>query len=145
LRSARLVGVWPRVGGLRAFTLGHPGEMQDRLNALVLAGEKVATAGLWQHEYVDDGEVLDAVGEHQVLIDADGQPMAVVEITRVKTHGFAEVPWEFAAAEGEGFASIEDWRSGHRSYYASEGLAVDDDDLFVCVWFRVVDREAPAR
>jgi uncharacterized protein YhfF len=115
--------------------------MQDRLNTLVLAGEKVATAGLWQQEYLDESEALDAVGERQVIIAAGGSPVAVVEVTRVERHRFADVPWEFAAAEGEGFTSIEDWRSGHRSYFANEGIAVSDDDLVVCVWFRVVDAE----
>lgn len=131
--------MWPRVGDLRAFRLGAAGDMQDRLNALVLAGEKVATAGLWQHEYVDEGESLDVVGEHQILLQGvDEQPLAVIEITRVETHPFTEVPWEFAAAEGEGFGSIEHWRDGHRAFYANEGITVGDDDLVVCVWFKIV-------
>jgi hypothetical protein len=36
---------------------------QDRLNALVLAGEKVATAGPWEQDYVNEDEALEAVGE----------------------------------------------------------------------------------
>jgi uncharacterized protein YhfF len=112
--------------------------MQDRLNALVLAGKKVATAGLWQQEYVDEGEELDVVGERQVVLGGDDQAAAHVEITRVEVYAFGEVPWEFAAAEGEGDESIEEWRDGHRSYYANEGITVDDDDLVVCVWFKVV-------
>jgi uncharacterized protein YhfF len=113
--------------------------MQDRLNALVLAGEKVATAGLWRYEYVDEGEPLDVVGERQILLDGvEEHPLAVVEITRVETHPFVEVPWEFAAAEGEGFESIEHWRDGHRTFYANEGITIGDYDLVVCVWFKVV-------
>ena len=136
--------MWPRVGGLRAFRLGSPGEMQDRLNALVLAGEKVATAGLWRNEYVDEGEPLEVVGERQILLDGvEEQPLAVVEITRVEIHPFAEVPWEFADAEGEGFESIEHWRDGHRTFYANEGITVGDDDLVVCVWLRVVQVVKP--
>jgi uncharacterized protein YhfF len=113
--------------------------MQDRLNALVLAGQKIATAGLWQQEYVDEGEALDFVGERQILLTGDDEPLAVVEITRVEVHAFGDVPWEFAAAEGEGFESIEHWRSGHRSYYANEGITVDDRDRVVCVWFELVN------
>ena len=114
--------------------------MQERLNALVLAGEKVATAGLWQQDYVDEGEELEVVGERQVLLDGDGRRLVFVEITRVERVPFSEVRWEFADAEGEGFTSIEHWRDGHRSYYAGEGVTVDDHDLVVCVWFEVVQR-----
>jgi uncharacterized protein YhfF len=118
--------------------------MQDRLNALVLAGEKVATAGLWRNEYVDEGESLEVVGERQILLGVQEQRLAVVEITRVETHPFVDVPWEFAAAEGEGFESIEHWRDGHRSFYANEGIAVGDNDLVVCVWFKVVEVVKPS-
>ena len=131
--------MWPRVRNLRTFQLGRPGEMQERLNSAVLAGEKVATGGLLRQEYVDQDEVVEHVGERQILLDGDDEPLALVQITRVETHRFVAVPWEFAAAEGEGFESIEHWRDGHRSFYAAEGRAVSDDDLMVCVWFDVME------
>ena len=89
--------------------------MQDRLNELVLRGEKVATAGLRQYDYIDDDEALDAVGEVQVLLDGEGRAVAEIEVTRVEVHLFALVPWEFAQAEGEGFTSIEHWRDAHEN------------------------------
>ena len=113
--------------------------MRQRLTALSLAGTKVATAGLWQQDYVDEGEDIETVGERQALLDDDDAVAAIVEITRVETHPMHAVPWEFADAEGEGFESIEDWRSGHASYFAKHGIAVDDNTPFVCVWFRVVE------
>jgi uncharacterized protein YhfF len=132
--------MWPRADGLRAFSFGDPGPMRRRLTALALAGTKVATAGLWQQDYVDEGEAIEVVRERQALLGDDGQVAAVMEITRVETHGLADVPWEFADAEGEGFRSIEHWREGHRSYYARRSIDVDDMTGFVCVWFRVVRR-----
>jgi uncharacterized protein YhfF len=132
--------MWPRTNGLRAFELGTPGPMRDNLNTRVLEGRKIATAGLWQHDYLDEHEALDEVGERQALLDDDGNVVALVEITRVETHRFGDVPWEFAEAEGEDFRSIEHWRDGHRSYYARQGIEVDEDTLVVCVWFRVIDR-----
>ena len=114
--------------------------MRDRLNRLVLDGEKRATAGLWRHEYEPEGEALDEVGEHQVLLDSDNRLLATVVINRVELHRFVDVPWEFAAAEGEGFESIDHWQRGHRGYYAAEGVAVTDDDEVVCVWFQVLAR-----
>ena len=124
---------------MRGFELGSKGEMQDRLNALVLAGDKRATAGLWNEDYVLEGEALDEVGERQALLDDDGTLIAIIEVTRVEQVPFAEVTWEFAQEEGEGFTSIEDWRDGHRGYWTGEGIAVDDDTPVVCVWFEVVD------
>jgi uncharacterized protein YhfF len=124
---------------MRGFELGSKGEMQDRLNALVLAGDKRATAGLWNEDYVAEGEVLDEVGERQALLDDDGTLIAVIEVTRVDQVPFAEVTWAFAQEEGEGFTSIEDWRDGPRGYWADEGITVDDVTPIVCVWFDVVD------
>jgi uncharacterized protein YhfF len=113
--------------------------MRDRLNALVSSGTKTATAGLWLAEYEPEGEEIDRVGERQVILDSSGAPAALVEITRVERYPFIDVPWEFALAEGEGFTSIEDWRHGHVSYYAQRGISIQDDDLVVCVWLRMVE------
>jgi uncharacterized protein YhfF len=133
--------VWPRVDGMRAFGLGRPGEMRDRLNALVLAGTKTATAGLVKLEYEPHREVAEHVGERQVALDSGAGVCVVVEITRVETLPFIAVPWEFAEAEGEGFRDIEHWRDGHRSYYRGEGIEIADDDEVVCVWFEVIDSD----
>lgn len=130
---------WPRARGLRAFELGTPGPMRDRLNARVLEGRKIATAGLWQQDYLDEHEPIDEVGERQALLDDDGKVVAIVEITRVETHRFSDVPWEFAEAEGEDFQSIEHWRDGHTSYYARQGIEIGEDTLVVCAWFHLVD------
>lgn len=135
--------MWPRVDGMRAFGLGDRGAMRRRLTESALAGTKVATGDLLQPGYLDEGEAVEKVGERQVLLGEDERPAAVVEIVRVETHEFAQVPWEFADAEGEDFRSIEHWRSGHRSYYAGHGIDVSDEAPFVCVWFRVLDVLAP--
>ena len=112
--------------------------MRQRLTALALAGTKVATAGLWQQDYLDEDEEIDFVGERQALLGDDDSVAAIVEITRVETRGFDDVTWEFAQAEGEGFTSIEDWREGHRTFYESHGVSIEPDTAVVCVWFRVV-------
>ena len=132
--------MWPRVGDLRAFDLGDPGPMRQRLNERVLDGRKVATAGLLQQDYVDEAEAVETVGERQVLLGDDGDGIATVEVTRVEVYEFLDVPWEFADAEGEDFQSIDHWRDGHRSYYAKHGIDIDQTTRFVCTWFRVVER-----
>jgi uncharacterized protein YhfF len=136
---ANIAAMWPRAEGLRAFGFGNAGPMRQRLTALTLAGTKVATGDLWQQGYADEGEVIEEIGERLAVLDNDDQVVAIIEITRVEKHRFADVSWEFAHAEGEGFTSIEHWRDGHRSYFAERGVNVDDDSIFVCLWYRLVE------
>ncbi len=74
-----------------------------------------------------------------MLLDSAGRPVAVIAITRVEEHRFIDVPWELARDEGEGFESIEDFRSGYRRYYAEAGTPITDDERVICTWFRVVE------
>ncbi|MGY0065449.1 ASCH domain-containing protein [Streptomyces sp. QTS137] len=129
--------MWPRVGGMRALELGTPDGLRDELNSLVLAGRKTATTGLLA-EYVEETEGLEFPGERLALLDNDGRAVATIEITGVEMTSFAEVTWEHAAAEGEGDASLEDWRAGHRRFWQREGTPVEDGTPLVCLTFRVV-------
>jgi uncharacterized protein YhfF len=132
--------VWLRVDGLRALELGTPGGLREELNGLVLSGRKRATAGLLR-DYEQEDEVLEHVGERLALLDDDGRALAVVEVTDVQLCRFTDVPWDFAAAEGEGDEDLEQWRAGHRRYWAAQGTPVDDDTAVVCLRF-VLDRRA---
>ncbi|MFE7814058.1 ASCH domain-containing protein [Streptomyces sp. NPDC057433] len=122
---------------MRALELGTPDGLRDELNALVLAGRKTATTGLLA-EYVEETEGLEFPGERLALLDNDGRAVATVEITGVETTSFAQVTWEHAAAEGEGDASLEDWRAGHRRFWQREGTPVENGTPLVCLTFRVV-------
>jgi len=126
--------MWPRMNELRTLGLGTPGDMRADLNALVLEGTKTATAGLLA-EYEREAEELESVGERLALVDDDGAPVGVVEVTAVSVARFGQVPWEFADAEGEGFTSIEHWRDVHARFWADQGSDVDDDTEVVCVHF----------
>ncbi len=129
--------MWPRVDGLRTLELGTPGDLRAELNALVLDGRKRATAGLLS-EYVEEQEELEHVGERLALLDDAGSPLATVEVTSVERTRFADVPWDFAAAEGEGDRDLEEWRAGHRRYWAAQGTPVTDDTALVLVRFDLV-------
>lgn len=130
--------VWPRVDGLRTLELGTPGELRRRLNGLVLAGMKQATAGRLA-EYEAEGEHLEEPGERLVLVDDELRRLALIEVDRVEVVPFGNVPWEFAAAENEGDTSIEEWREGHRRYWReADGVDVTDDELVVLVWMHLV-------
>ncbi|MFI6325914.1 ASCH domain-containing protein [Nonomuraea sp. NPDC050556] len=112
--------------------LGNPGEMRDRLTGLVVDGVKVATAGL-ADDYED--EELEHVGEHLIIVDSAGDRLCEIEVTGVEVVPFAEVTWEFAQTEGEGFRSIDHWREAHRRFF---GPIATDDAKTVCIHFHVV-------
>jgi len=123
-------------GAPRLLGIGTPGPMRQRLNALILAREKRATAGL-AGDYVAEGEPLEHVGERLTLVDDEGERVATVVVTKVVTCRFIDVPWEFARAEAEGDESIEEWREGHREYWTSVGEQVDDSTTVVLIWFEL--------
>lgn len=131
---------WPRVGGLRSLELGTPGALRDRLNGLVLAGRKRATAGLVS-EYAEEGEAIEHVGERLALLDDEGRQIATVEVTAVEVMPFGEIPWSFAASEGEGDADLEEWRAGHRAFWERIGTAVTDQTPVVCIRFNLVHQD----
>ncbi|MFI6389474.1 ASCH domain-containing protein [Nonomuraea sp. NPDC050547] len=130
--------MWGRIDGLRVLDLGTPGPLRAELNGLVLSGAKTATAGLMESDYRAEGEDLEHVGEHLVLVDDHGGRVGEVSVTSVEVTTFAAVTWEFAQAEGEGFRSVEHWGEVHRRYWAGEGQQVDDETEVVCLHFRLV-------
>jgi uncharacterized protein YhfF len=130
--------MWGRIDGRRVMELGTPGAMRKELNALVLAGQKTATAGLLVEDYEAEDELLEEVGEQFLLVDDLLRPLALLEVDGVEVMPFASVAWDFAAAEGEGFTSIDDWRSGHLRFWRAAGAQVSDTTSVVCLRFRVV-------
>lgn len=129
--------MWPRVDGMRSMELGTPDALRDELNSLVLAGEKTATTGLLS-EYVEETEGLEFAGERLALLDRECRCVGVIEITDVEVTSFADVRWEHAAAEGEGDASLDAWRAGHRRFWERAGTPVEDATPVVCLAFRLV-------
>jgi uncharacterized protein YhfF len=135
---------------VRKFELGFAGTaLRDQLVAAVLRGEKTATAGLLV-DYERDREPLPEVGERLALVDNEGRDVAVVEITEVRVLRIVDADLQFARDEGEGFASVADWREAHdrfwrsyaneiRDYLGDPGWDVDDDTLFVAERFRLVE------
>ncbi|MEV0191754.1 ASCH domain-containing protein [Kitasatospora purpeofusca] len=130
--------MWPRVNGLRSMELGTPGGIRAELNSLVLVGRKTATTGLLAL-YAEESEELELPGERLALVDDDGGFVAEIEITGVEVTTFGEVTWEHARAEGEGDASLAEWREGHRGYWSRLGTPVQDATAVVCLAFRLVE------
>jgi uncharacterized protein YhfF len=125
-------------------------ELRRRLVDAVLSGEKTATAGLLV-DYERDGEIPGAPGDRQVVLDADGSEVGVIELTEVTVRRIADVDLAFARDEGEGFQSVADWRDAHERFFGSyldeirAGIGdpnwqLTDDTMIVCERFRLVER-----
>jgi uncharacterized protein YhfF len=123
--------------GLGRFELGYARtELRRRLVSAVLAGEKTASAGLWS-EYESEGEPLESPGDRLALLGYDDKPVAVVEITEARLVPAGEIDVEFARDEGEGFASVEDWRVAHEEFFQQK---LTPETTIAAVRFQVVER-----
>ena len=124
---------------------GARGPMRRELTDLVVAGTKTATAALLV-EYEADGDEVPHAGTRSAVIDDDERLIGVLVTRRVEHLRLAEVFWEFADAEGEGFTDVDDWRRAHEGFWNREvvprlrrildpDFALDDDTVVVCEWF----------
>ena len=130
---------FPRVNGLRGIEFGTPGPFREELNSLVLQGKKQATAGLLEWDYKDQGEEIETVGERLAVLDSSGNHVATIEAVKVEVRNFADVPDEFALAEGEGDLNAEDFRAGHTRYWTKLGYDINAHTQVVLLYFNLVD------
>ena len=127
--------------GTSTIMFGDTPELAADLGARVVSGEKAATASLlWRWE-ADEGAVP-RVGTRYVVHDWQGAPLAMIETTSVAIRPFNQVDFGFAQAEGEGFDSLEAWRTAHWAYFSREcerlTRAASDAMPVVCQRFRLV-------
>ncbi|GGT26186.1 MULTISPECIES: ASCH domain-containing protein [Streptomyces] len=134
--------------GLPPYLLGFPGPLRDALVAAVLSGAKTTTTGLLA-AYEAEREPLPAAGDRAVLLDSDERPVAVVQVAEVRVLPLADVDLRHALDEGEGYASVAEWRASHERFWHGEEtrtvlgdpeFTVGDGTLVVAERFRVVSR-----
>jgi uncharacterized protein YhfF len=130
---------FPRVNGLRGIEFGTPGDFREELNALVLSGQKRATAGTLEWDYRAEGEEVETIGERLAVLNSEGVHVATIEAVKVEVRRFADVPDEFALAEGEGDLSGEDFRESHLRYWTRMGLSITGDTEIVLLYFTLVE------
>ena len=123
------------------FSFGDSAEMADELGTLVLQNIKTGTASLaW--DYAQDDEPLPRAGDHSLILDGKGDPMCIIETTRVYIEPYNQVGEDQADAEGEGDRSLEYWRKAHWEYFSRrcEALGREPSEYMpvVCERFRVV-------
>jgi len=119
--------------------MGHRGtELRRKLAAAVLRGDKIATASLREEYVPHTDEPLPELGESFRLLGYDDEPLGVVKTTELQVVRAADVDLQFARDEGEGFETVEQWRSAHERFWNERHIT--DDTLIVCEWFTLVER-----
>jgi uncharacterized protein YhfF len=131
--------VFTRVKGLRTIEFGNPGESRSNLISLILDGNKRATAGTLEWDYVAEGEPIEFVGEQLAVLDNENRQVATIQVTRVEVKRFEDVPDEFALAEAEGDLSGNDFRASHLDFWSKLGLEIKAETEIVLVYFDLVE------
>ena len=131
--------VFQIVNGMRSIEFGNPGASRDKLISFILDGNKRATAGTLQWDYVAENEPIEHVGEKLAVLDNLNQHVATIQATRVEVKRFVDVPDEFALAKAEGDLSGDDFRASHFSFWSKLGLEIKDDTEIVLVYFDLVE------
>jgi len=131
--------------GLPPAEFAFPGPLRDKLVGAILSGAKTSTTSL-AAQY-GAAEPMPAVGDRSAVVDSAGRPVAAIEVTEVRVVRLGDVDLRHAIDEGEGYASVAQWRAGHerfwrsaemRGYLGDPGFVVDDDTLVVAERFRVL-------
>ena len=130
---------FPIVNGLRSVEFGNPGASRDKLISLILDGNKRATAGTLEWDYIAENEPIETVGEKLAVLDNNNHHVATIQATRVEVCKFSEVPDEFALAEAEGDLNGDDFRESHLAFWTKVGLEIKDDTEIVLVYFDLVE------
>ncbi|MBG6191680.1 uncharacterized protein YhfF [Arthrobacter sp. CAN_A212] len=98
-----------------------PGPLRDSLIASILSGRKTTTTSLLV-EYAVEGEELPAVGRRQSVIDSTERPIAVIETVQVDQAQLDQVTLTHVIDEGEGHATVAQWRADHERFWHSEEM-----------------------
>lgn len=117
-------------------------EMGDELGGLVVKGIKTGTcAAHCIFEY--EGEVIPKVGQFDIVLDGENNPLAIIKYTKIDFVKMNEVTSDFVSSEGEGDLSYDYWYRGHVKFFSWElnqfGLTFTPDLLLVCQTFKVMD------
>ncbi len=124
---------------MRTVEFGNPGESRDKLISHILDGNKRATAGTLEWDYIAENEPIETVGEKLAVLDNQNRHIATIQVTRVEVKRFADVPTEFALAEAEGDLSGDDFRASHFDFWSKLGLDIKDETEIVLVYFDLIE------
>lgn len=125
----------------KAWTFGGSKEIANLLAKLVLEGKKTATASNYIL-YELENEELPFAGLINIILDGEGNAVAIAETTSVEVVPFDEVTEEHAYLEGEGDRSLKRWREIHEAFFKNEFNRINQEFHYkmpvVCERFKVV-------
>ncbi len=137
---------------LPTAAFAFPGPLRDRLVRAILDGHKVTTTSLALANEVE-GAPLPRVGGRSVVLDSNERPVCVIETVEVRVVAPGDVDYDHADGEGEGYASVAEWRASHEDFWRGpemleslgrRALVLDDATPVVVERFRVVDLDGVA-
>lgn len=113
----------------------------ERLS-LVFSGKRTASFSAFE-AYSINREPLPVSGEQYIVLDQNGEPCGILELTNVIVLPLGDVSWELAKREGEA-DSLEEWRERTIPVLEDEGALcgfdVDLNTKVVCEIFRIIYR-----
>jgi uncharacterized protein YhfF len=134
------------LGSLPKCEMAFPGTLRDQLVAAILDGSKTSTTGVLA-DFELSGEALPEVGQREVVVDSDDQPVAVIKLTQMRVVPLAQVDLAHAVDEDEGFATVAEWRAGHEEFWHSPEMrqamndpafTVNGETMLVLQRFRLI-------
>src|SRR5258706_1630710 len=116
---------YKRQAGIKAdahvvASFGDRPALADELLALVLTGQKRATASLARDFAAAEGDPFPSVGEYIVWLDSAGAPRCITRTTEVEVKPLRQVDEQFAWDEGEGDRSRTWWMEAHKRYFSRQ-------------------------
>jgi uncharacterized protein YhfF len=101
-------------------------EAATKVGQLVRDGLKTTTSSLlWGLEH--SGALLPQVGNIELIVDGNGEPLCIIELSKVEIKPFNTVDEQFAVAYGEGDCTLAFW--------------LQDNWAFHSQWCRQIGRE----
>ncbi|MGX6447996.1 ASCH domain-containing protein [Patulibacter sp. S7RM1-6] len=128
--------------------IAFPGPLRDRLIAAYLSGAKTAGSSLLA-EFEREGEPLPLPGDRSIVVDSSARPVALMTVVRAEVLPLGDVDLRIARAEGEGFASVDEWRAAHLEFWTSASYREEigdpafvpsDDAAVVVTWVEISER-----
>lgn len=125
------------------FGDGVDTEMADELVNLVLAEKKRGTCSVFDF-YKMNKETLPQIGQFDIILNGQGEPVAIIQIKKIELVQMDSIGEEFALSEGEGDLTYKYWYDEHKKFFMNEaeslGVEFNTQMELICENFEVVYR-----
>ncbi len=117
-------------------------EDANRLVELTSSGEKRAMSELYSW-YEKDNIELDKIGAKHIITDFDGKAQAIIEIKKIDTIPFNQIPKDYAALDmGTNIEPLKKWKKAHWDFFEmamkKNGEKPTEEMLIVCEWYETI-------